>query len=168
MFACVIDGLPVTTSFQQVEQFKYLLDHPIKNERGCELHVCIFLTGQSPLDAGAAVGIHTAWSPEFSFSPSGFISSDKPSTIFTVTPPIQGNLVLRIGLSIESNAQVVQSQIISTANKSHETARKVAENFHNYVSSFPQAATQGVPLAILDKWFANFEKKLQTNPQFLK
>lgn len=167
MFAVVVDGLLVNTSFTQVEQYKYTIDVPVMADSKAAIKLCIFLTGQTPLPDGAAAAIHSAWSPEFTFTPSSFLSNQKPSTIFTLTPPIGGNLILRLGLSIEQDASVITQQKYKVANEGHEVAKKVAQHFHNYVSSFPQAATQGVPLALLDKWFANFEQKLQSNPHFL-
>uniref|UniRef100_A0A7S4ISZ6 Hikeshi-like domain-containing protein n=1 Tax=Vannella robusta TaxID=1487602 RepID=A0A7S4ISZ6_9EUKA len=169
MFACIVDGLMVNTSFTQVDTYKYTIDLPVPaRDNGSAVKVCVFLTGQTPLPDGAAAAIHCAWSPEFAFVPSSFLTNAKPSTIFSLVPPIGGNLALRLGISVEQDSQVVTQQMYKVAIEGHEIAKKVAQHFHNYVGSFPQAQSQGVPLAILDKWFANFEQKLRSNPQFLE
>lgn len=168
MFAVVVDGSLVNTNFTQVDTFKFSIDLPIVSTGQSSIKVCFFLTGQTPLPDGAAAALHCAWSPEFSFKAASFVTNQKPSTIFPLNPPIGGNITLRIGVSIEQDSAVVSQQMFKVAHEGHEVAKKVAQHFHNYVSSFPQAQSQGVPMAILDKWFIQFEKKLRSNPNFLQ
>lgn len=168
MFAVVVDGSLVNTNFNQVETYKFSIDLPVTVSTASSVKVCFFLTGQTPLPDGAAAAIHCSWSPEFVFKPTSFVTNQKPSTIFTLNPPIDGNLTLKIGVSIEQDSAVVTQQMFKVAIEGHEIAKKVAQHFHNYVSSFPQAQSQGVPLQILDKWFVGFEQKLKSNPNFLQ
>jgi hypothetical protein len=55
-----------------------------------------------------------------------------------------------------------------------EFTTKMLENFYNYASSFsvtqaqmtPQPNETFVPLSVVQKWFENFQRKMQINPNF--
>lgn len=57
-----------------------------------------------------------------------------------------------------------------------EFSQKMLENFLNYASSFAVSPGQSVmdpaasyvPVDVVQKWYTNFQRRLQTNPQFWK
>ena len=168
MLACVADGSMVRTDFQQVEANKYLIDVPVAGRKEKLVHICLFLTGQTPLPNEGAAAIHYAWVPDNAFTAAGFLTNQSPSKVFQVPLSSDSDAVLRIGVSIEPIGNVKQHQMMNKAMSSHQIAMKVAQHFYDYVSSFPQVDTQGVPFALLKKWFENFERKINNNPQFLE
>lgn len=95
---------------------------------------------------------------------------------------IQQSHNAQIGISIEPLTQLAQ-QIPVTSCISEtslapflEFANKMLENFFNYTSSFaqrqsemmPNPSESFVPLSTLQKWFDNFQRRLQQNPYFWK
>ena len=112
--------------------------------------------------------MHYAWLSDAAFIFAASLTNEVPSALFSVSLSSDADDVLRIGISIEPVQSVAQQQHTKTALTSHQVALKVARHFHNYVSSFPQSSTQGIPLALLDKWFQGFEKKIASNPAFLE
>ena len=98
-----------------------------------------------------------------------------------------GNLALQqshlaqIGISVEPLAQLAQqTPVTSTSEMSIapfvEFSTKMLESFFNYASSFavqqaqmvPNPTETFVPLSTLQKWFENFQRRLQQNPYFWK
>jgi hypothetical protein len=171
MFACVVSGALVQTNFQQIDATKLMLEIQMPRGEGSIKHLCVFMTGQAPLPEDAAAGIHVSWAPNFDvFTPVGYLSNHKPSAIFKISlPPGNDTAIARIGISLEPahNAIVQDHQKKQkAANTTRELAMKIAQHFYNFVASFA-GSTQGVQMALLDKWFNSFQSKLQADPQFL-
>lgn len=123
----------------------------------------------------------------------GILSNDKPSAIFKLSSLKQqfdtSNLPLnafsqfpsitinaQIGISIEPliNAESQITSLESTSNLSSfvEFTHKMVQNLFNYVSSYAVEGgpdqTPMVPLLSVQKWYENFERKLNINPNFWK
>ena len=64
----------------------------------------------------------------------------------------------------------------STVSSHMEFSRLMCDNLYNYMSSFaqsqshitPSPSEQYLPLSALTKWYENFLKKIQNNPNFWK
>jgi len=128
----------------------------------------------------------------------GYISNEKPSAIFklakvkpsemAVNPfsqQMMQNLVratsAQVGISVEPLVEVQQRTALLDTEASKVTSfiefsQKMLENFFNYASSFavvPGLAVMDttatyVPIDVLQKWYVNFERRLQNNPDFWK
>lgn len=91
-----------------------------------------------------------------------------------------------VGVSVEPLSEIAQKTpsvgtTASTVGSFAEFSQKMLENFFNYASSFaasPEVITmkyqmQGtnetyVPFSTLQQWYMNFQRRLQTNPDFWK
>ena len=86
-----------------------------------------------------------------------------------------------IGISVESLDQIAQQvpsadTQASTVDSFTEFTQKMLENFFNYASSFAVAPTPAtlnptetyIPSSVLQQWYMNFQRRLQTNPNFWK
>lgn len=102
--------------------------------------------------------------------------SSQPLNAFSQFPSITINA--QIGISIEP-AAIAESQINTvepTQNVSMfvEFTQYVIQNLFNYVSSYAvesssqQQGTAIVPLLSIQKWYENFQRKLNINPNFWK
>lgn len=126
------------------------------------------------------------------WQPLGHISNSKPSAIFKISSLKkleemgsstnmmfgQSGIVhnAQIGVSIEPIANI--TEIISSNNPlSNVTfAQKMLENFMNFVLSYttsqsqmiPNPTAMYIPLSSVQKWYTNFERRLQQNPNFWK
>lgn len=101
-------------------------------------------------------------------------TSNQPLNAFSQFPSVTINA--QIGISIEPllNAELQITSLESTTNLSSfvEFTQKMVQNLFNYVSSY---AVEGgpdqspmVPLLSVQKWYENFERKLNINPNFWK
>lgn len=84
----------------------------------------------------------------------------------------------QIGISVEPLDQLVQQTASvsepSSATKFDAFTRAMLENFVNFASSFaitqqqmvPEPSKSFVPLNVLEKWYQNFQRRLQQNPRF--
>lgn len=123
----------------------------------------------------------------------GILSNNKPSAIFklsnlkqhcdTSSQPLNAfsqfpsiTINAQIGISIEPLINA-ESQITSLNNTNHnlstfvEFTQKMVQNLYNYVSSYAvDCGSQQtmVPLLSVQKWYENFERKLNLNPNFWK
>ena len=87
----------------------------------------------------------------------------------------------QIGIMVEPLAEISQKTVspdtvASQVQSFTEFSQKMLENFFNYASSFAVSPGQGmlqpsatyIPMDVLQKWYTNFERRLQANPQFWK
>ncbi len=87
----------------------------------------------------------------------------------------------QIGIMVEPLAEISQKTVspdtvASQVQSFTEFSQKMLENFFNYASSFAVSPSQSVldssaiyvPIDVLQKWYAKFERRLQANPQFWK
>ena len=85
-----------------------------------------------------------------------------------------------IGISVEPLSEIVQKTPsadthASTVDSFTEFSQKMLENFFNYASSFAvdyssqlKPSETFVPVSVLQQWYTNFQRRLQTNPNFWK
>lgn len=126
------------------------------------------------------LGILTNNKPSAIFKLSNLKQHSDPSTqplnAFSQFPSITVNA--QIGISIEPLMNV-ESQVTSIAESTHhnqstfvEFTQKMVQNLFNYVSSYAVESglnqTPMVPLLSIQKWYENFERKLNLNPNFWK
>lgn len=86
--------------------------------------------------------------------------------------------IAQIGISIEPETSVIQQtpSITDSPATLYAFGQKMLENFVNFASSFsitqaqmvPNPSETYVPLSTLTTWFQNFERRLQSNPNFWK
>lgn len=104
-----------------------------------------------------------------------FDTSSQPINAFSQFPSISINA--QIGISIEPLINT-ESQITCIDNPKQnvslfvEFTQKMVQNLYNYVSSYAVEGgplqTPMVPLLSVQKWYENFERKLNLNPNFWK
>lgn len=92
-----------------------------------------------------------------------------------------------VGVSVEPLAEIVQKTpsadtAASTVDSFTEFSQKMLENFFNYAASFAASTTQlamqqpmagrmsesYIPFSALQQWYTNFQRRLQSNPDFWK
>lgn len=86
-----------------------------------------------------------------------------------------------VGISVEPISQLAQqtppqNTQASTIDSHTEFSQKMLENFFNFASSFAVMPGQGpinmtenyVPLSVVQRWYENFIRKMQANPNFWK
>ena len=87
----------------------------------------------------------------------------------------------QIGILVEPLAEILQKTTSQDTEASKvdtftEFTQKMLENFFNYASSFAVSPAQSVlqpsaayvPIDVLQNWYTNFQRRLQTNPNFWK
>lgn len=104
-----------------------------------------------------------------------FDTSSQPINAFSQFPSISINA--QIGISIEPLINA-ESQIINSDNTKQnvssfvEFTQKMVQSLYNYMSSYAVESgplqTPMVPLLSIQKWYENFERKLNLNPNFWK
>ncbi|KAL5238541.1 hypothetical protein ACI65C_005951 [Semiaphis heraclei] len=193
MFGLLVSGRLVRTDFERLEETKFMITI---NSAESVNYICVFLTGLVPFPEGTAGSVYFSW-PDENARPNwqllGILSNNKPSAIFKLSnlkqhlditnQPVNAfsqfpsiSINAQIGISIESliNTELQTTSIESTQNVSTfvEFTQKMVQNLYNYVSSYavdcgPQQ-TSMVPLLLIQKWYENFERKLNLNPNFWK
>jgi len=166
-FGLIVSGRLVTTDFQPVDTNKFLTTIPNADSIN---HIVVFLTGTSPLRSDLGASVYFSW-PDPSNPPVwqylGFISNDKPSTIFRVTKLRSANNNIdtfassyngfsfnqplvphhaQIGISIEPLSQIQQMIPDLGVNPLNtesiqKLASNTAQNLLNYAASFAQTLT---------------------------
>ena len=181
MFACVVAGRLVQTNFTVVDSLKLFLEI---GEANNVQHLCVFMTGSVALPQDAAATLHFSWGPLFTdWQYIGFLSNSKPSSIFKLSPPpspINAGgggggeipLSLRVGISIEPLQTALslhtanqQQKTLSSLKLQTDLAQAIVNHLFNYVSSF-SSSSSSIPFSQLEKWYSNFQEKLQRDPSF--
>lgn len=164
-FGLIVCGRLVSTDFQPVDTNKFLTT--ISNADSIN-HIVIFLTGTSPLRSDLGACVYFSW-PDSSSPPVwqylGYISNEKPSTIFRITKFRSNNNNInetfgqnfngfnfnqsivphhaQIGISIEPLSQITQltpdlGVNPINAESIQRLASNTAQNLLNYAASFAQ------------------------------
>lgn len=126
------------------------------------------------------------------WQPLGHISNMKPSAIFKISSlkklEEMGNSMnilfgqshivhnAQIGIAIEPLGNIREIESINNPSNNVTFAHKMLENFMNFVLSYtvtqpqmvPDPTATYVPLATVQNWYTNFERRLQQNPNFWK
>jgi len=195
VFGMVVAGRLVSTDFQLVDETHFALTVP---EADDVRHIVVFLTGSQPLPENSAAGVYFSWPepnspPTWIFL--GYISNKKPSAVFkvaslkggggsTATPSglmQQFSHNAQVGIAVESEAQVMGLTPATATEPSSvptfvEFTQKMLQNFVNYSSSFavtqaqmtPQPSESFISLSVVQRWYENFQRRLQMNPNFWK
>jgi len=195
MFGCLAAGRMVQTNLQQIDATKYVFVLPdAKNIN----HIVVFLTGAQlfPTDYGATV--HFGWpGPDgtIGWQYLGYLSNDKPSAVFKVTAykaaialeestMVDGTISAHIGISIEPLATVEATAAAASAANAQSlvkrtpltvvtvdpvtVARRVAEHFYNYMTSFLNGPGNEALLQLMKQWLESVQQKLRMDPDFWK
>ncbi|XP_067655894.1 protein Hikeshi-like [Haliotis asinina] len=192
MFGLIISGRLVQTDLQQVSETQFLFNITDADNIN---HVVLFMTGQTPFPEGFGGAVYFSWPSTDgpSWQLLGHLTNAKPSTIFKISSlktgggnSFQQNMFgqqashnAQIGISVEPLSQLAQQTPVTQANVSSveafvEYSRKMLENFFNFASSFavtqsqmtPNPSETFVPISTLQKWFENFQRRLEQNPNF--
>ncbi|XP_050306034.1 protein OPI10 homolog [Anthonomus grandis grandis] len=192
MFGIIVSGRPVQTEFHQINERQCV--STIADADNIN-HIVVFLTGSIPFPEGTAGQVFFSW-PDPNAPPNwqllGYISNEKPSAIYKVSNLKkldemgdysnmmfgQSHIVhnAQIGISIEpiSNIQEVPSPEGTEVQVSF--AQKMLKSFMDYVLSYtitqtnmvPDPTAIYVPLATVQNWYTNFERRLALHPNFWK
>ena len=218
VYCCTFAHPQVNTNVQQANPNTFLLAVDGADSIN---HIVVFLTGQVPFSDGYGGSIYLGWPSlanagaanldGISWQLLGFISNEKPSTIFKIAKAKPHEVVANpftgashmamdmssgsfasssalVGVSVEPLTEIAQKTpsvdtTASTVGSFTEFSQKMLENFFNYASSFAaspeQILTQHqlrgggandsyIPFATLQQWYTNFQRRLQTNPDFWK
>ncbi|CAH1787190.1 unnamed protein product [Owenia fusiformis] len=195
MFGVIVAGRLVQTDCLPIGDTRFVFNIPEADNIN---HVVVFMTGATPFPENMGGAVHFSWpgSDGSSWQLLGHITNQKPSAIFKITKlkpdggsaqPFgmsfqqQASHVAQIGVSVEPLDQLAQqtpdqSAAISDTNTFVEFSTKMCENLFNYVASFTQTQSQMtpmptetfVPLSTLQRWYENFQRRLQQNPLFWK
>ncbi|EGG23367.1 OPI10 family protein [Cavenderia fasciculata] len=182
MFGYLIQGRPVTPTVQQLSPQKYFF----QIEDASSVHnFAVFLTELNFPD-GYGAAIYLAYAPFQEWKYLGHINKNKPSAFFRIVQEgdqtmmfDQSKQTAQVGISIETEAEIMSKVKTNTGNENmvfkpadfKQFAFKMCHNFVNYIQSF--AGTTGVPPNLIpansvDKWYQNFQRKLQNDILFWK
>jgi len=183
MFGCLVSGRLVQTNLQQVDTNRFLFSVEKANQI---TFLTVFLLGTIALPEGYGASIFFGWPPYQQWKFLGSLTNSKPSAVYRLRSKnsahginvdmdmFDENIVAQIGISIEPMELVEQRMrdtLPATATSSlpvadmQEFATKICQNLYNYVASFNN---QGyIPIDRLDKWYENFQRKIQNDPSFL-
>ncbi|KAF0299423.1 Protein OPI10 [Amphibalanus amphitrite] len=194
VFGMIVAGRLVSTDFQAVDETHFVINVP---EADNIRHIIVFLTGSQPLPDNTAAGVYFSW-PEPNSPPTwiylGFLSNSKPSAVFKVASLKHGSgaatvpsgLVqqfshnAQVGIAVEPEVQVAgltpAAAEPSTVPSFVEFVQKMLQNFVNYATSFSVTPAQMavapnesyVPLSVVQRWYDNFQRRLEMNPNFWK
>ncbi|XP_044262530.1 protein OPI10 homolog [Tribolium madens] len=192
MFGLIVSGRPVQTEFQPISETQFITTIPDADSIN---HIVVFLTGAIPFPEGTAGQVYFSWPDPHAppnWQPLGHISNTKPSAIFKISSLKkleemgdsmnilfgQSHIVhnAQIGIAIEPLANIREIESANNPSNNVTFAHKMLENFMNFVLSYSvtqqqmvvDPTTTYVPLATVQNWYTNFERRLQQNPNFWK
>ncbi|XP_025085603.1 protein Hikeshi-like [Pomacea canaliculata] len=197
MFGIIVSGRLVDTQPQQVSDNQFLFNIPEADNIN-HVVVFMTGQMPFPDGLGGAVYFSWPQPQGPVWLLLGHISNQKPSAIFRIANLKSGgnsndhqihfgNLAIeqshlaQIGISVEPLQQLSQQTPVTSSSDTSvapfvEFSSKMLENFFNYASSFavrqaemvPNPTELFVPLSTLQKWFENFQRRLQQNLYFWK
>eukprot|EP01132_Coremiostelium_polycephalum_P009712 gene9712-11927_t len=185
MFGYLIGGRGPVATMQQHSPGKFIF----LIENASEVHnFAVFLTDPNfPIGYGAS--IYLSWAPYTEWKYLGYINQSKCSAFFTLlqesdkssTTFFESKNTVQVGISIETDAEI-QQKVKSSSSLNDDSISfkaidfkqftfKMCHNLVNYILSFQ--GTQGlpqnqVPTSTIDRWYQNFQKKLQNDVLFWK
>ncbi|ESO99580.1 hypothetical protein LOTGIDRAFT_141873 [Lottia gigantea] len=195
MFGVLVSGRLPQTDCQQVGETQFMFNIPEADNIN-HVVVFMTGQTAFPQNLGGAVYFSwPSPSGATSWILLGHISNNKPSAIFKITK-LKGNSILyssnthpfgqssashlaQIGISVEPIEQLAQQTPATASSATNvssfvEFSQKMLENFVNFASSFavnqsqmvPNPSETFVPLSTIPKWFENFKRRLEKNPNF--
>ncbi|XP_064106688.1 protein OPI10 homolog [Macrobrachium nipponense] len=194
LFGIIVSGRLVQTNFEQVGETQFLTVIPEADNIN-HVVVFLTGSQPFPVGLGGSVYFSwpDPLNPP-TWQLLGNITNEKPSAIFKISGLKKGDLAsqsgftfgqqklshnAQIGISVEPLSQI-QGQVAnpsaeaSTVNSYVEFSQAMCENLYNFASSFaqspaqmnPNPSEQYIPLSTLSKWYENFSRRLQQNPNF--
>ncbi|XP_061781137.1 protein Hikeshi [Nerophis lumbriciformis] len=195
MFGCLVAGRLVQTDAVQVAGDKFVFNLP---EYESVNHVVVFMLGTVPFPAGMGGAVYFSLPDPSSgavWQLLGFIANDKPSAIFKISGLKAGQggaahsfgavavspSVAQVGVSVEPLELLVQQTPVSgAAAATTDTLRlftqKMLDSLYNFASSFavtqaqmtPSPSETFIPASCVLKWYDNFQRRMNHNPNFWK
>ncbi|KAM9787509.1 protein Hikeshi [Syngnathus typhle] len=196
MFGCLVAGRLVQTDAVQVAPDKFVFNLPDYKSVN-HVVVFMLGTEPFPACMGGAVyfSFPDAGSGEPVWQLLGFIANDKPSAIFKISGLTEGRggvhpfggmssaapSVAQVGVSVEPLEQLAQQTpvcgvAVSTADALRHFTQKMLDSLYNFASSFavtqaqmtPNLSETFVPSSCILKWYDNFQRRMNQNPNFWK
>lgn len=197
MFGLIVSGRLVQTDAQQVSENQFLFNIPEADNIN-HVVVFMTGQMPFPDGLGGAVYFSWPRPEGPMWLLLGHITNQKPSAIFKIANlktggedtigqvqfgllSTQQSHLAQIGISVEPFDQLAQQTPITTSSDTSiapfiEFCGKMLENFFNYAASFavrqaemaPNPSETFVSSSVLQKWFENFQRRLQQNPNFWK
>ncbi|CAH8588545.1 unnamed protein product [Schistosoma bovis] len=195
MFAVLVAGRPVQTSFNRVSESQFLLDLLPLNDVN---HIVVFLTGETVfppnMGGGVYLGIQQNGVPNWHFL--GVLTNEKPSAIYKVgklakNAQLQnvihpfgtntsfqcsnGVVPAQIGISVDlltnlpQQTEEITPESSVSADKMTQFTRFAAESLFNYVASFARDNSTSdplVPMSAIKRWFDTMLQKLSLDASF--
>jgi len=195
MFGIIVSGRLVQTDLQTVSETQFLFNIPDADNIN-HVVVFMTGQTPFPEGLGGSVYFAWPRPEGPVWTLLGHISNTKPSAIFKISSlkksessdsqqihfgamSQQQSHMAQIGISVESLDQISQQVPATVANAPSlpafvEFSRKMLENFFNFASSFalkqsqmtPAPSETFVPLSTLNRWFENFQRRMQQDPNF--
>ncbi|XP_061531367.1 protein Hikeshi [Phycodurus eques] len=197
MFGCLVAGRLVQTDAVQVAPDKFVFTLS-EYESVNHVVVFMLGTVPFPAGMGGAVYFSfpdpESGGPVWQLL--GFIANDKPSAIFKISGLRAGQAggahpfgtvasaapsVAQVGVSVEPLEQLAQQTPVSgaaasTADTLRLFTQKMLDSLYNFASSFavtqaqmtPNPSETFVPSRCIVKWYDNFQRRMNQNPNFWK
>jgi hypothetical protein len=175
LFACVIPGRPLTTSFHPVSDKKLVISIP-QPASISEFTICLL---QPTLPQGAGVAVYFSLPPYSDWQYCGSVLLSHPTAAFRAPwfnkiPPDCPDV--QLGISLESLETLsVQTPIDAKEEElAMDSAEGIAKDLFNYMSSFSQSTGQYkqlgdvlvIPTDCIQRWFNKFKTKHKMEPFF--
>lgn len=173
----VASGRPVVTTFNPVGDGKRFFTTITNPANVPEISVFLLPGFQSAMAQG--MGLTVYWCKDGSnWQIIGSLSAHKPSDIFRTGWPSDPELshcaALRVGVSVESLAQIKSSQDHGSREVGERlgVAKSIAHNLFSFMESFTQRHRQNgkewliLPTDCLTRWIERFNRRVKLDPQF--
>jgi hypothetical protein len=167
MFGALVEGLPVTTNFEQVEEARFVLTDVIPNGSSLK-RIGFFLTSvPAPIPDGLVASMYVSMYPYAEWKYVGSISNAEPSKLLNIqwresdTQDLPPEAPCQIGVTIEplAEAAVVEEQQVELQ---EAFGKKIGMDLFTFMESF----NHGVGTAIFEKWFEKLQFKLRHSPEW--
>eukprot|EP01050_Picozoa_sp_SAG11_P018524 SAG11_NODE_2813_length_2945_cov_1.421644_2_plen_175_part_00 len=167
MFGVMIEGLPVSTSFAQVEETRFMLTQPVPNGSSLKRLGFFLANVPAPIPDGMVASLYASMYPYAEWRYVGSISNTEPSKVLNIVwkdadtqdqPP---EAPCQLGVTIEAAAAVaaVDERQISLQ---EEFGKKVGLDLFTFMESF----NHGVGTSIFEKWYEKLQFKLRHAPEW--
>ncbi|KAL0233581.1 hypothetical protein PCE1_002095 [Barthelona sp. PCE] len=178
MFAISIPGLPLNTEYTDLSDtsFEFLINDVVNPKYGT-----VFLIDHEDVshDVVCAVYLETPFT-DGEYSLVGYIGASNPTLLMRIDggPDKDEMFNIRVGLEIcdkESVREAIQEQHENLIEENTELndlldgiGSKIVSNLQDYLESYAVDVEDitVIPLASLDEWVDNFNRKIRLNPRF--
>jgi len=166
----MVEGLPVSTNFEQVEQNRYVLTDPVPNGSSLRRVGFFLSTVPAPIPDDGVAALYASMFPFEEWRFVGSLSNAEPSKIFNVAwrdcdiadqPP---EAPCQLAVAIEPAAAVQAGVGEHQVTLQEEFGKKIGEDLFNFMESF----NHGVGTAIFERWFQKLQFKLRHSPDWVR